>query len=146
MLLKIEGLGIKIKTYRGIVNAVRQVSLEINEGEMVGLVGESGCGKSVTANAIIGLLPPDIAYADTGRIVFEGRDLLTQTEQEWQKMRGRDIAMVFQDPMTALNPVMTIGEQLFEAIKIHEPNNNPEPRAIELLAEVGIKEPERRLK
>ncbi len=143
-LLSVEGLGVSFPTDDGTVYAVRGVDLEIDPGEVVGVVGESGSGKSVTALAVMGLLPRRARVE--GRVVFEGRNLLALPERSMRAVRGADIAMIFQDPMTALNPVFTVGEQIVEMIRAHAPVGKPLAwaRAVELLDLVGIPEPQRR--
>jgi len=147
MLLEIDDLHIAFTGRSGAVPAVRGVSLTIDRGEVVGLVGESGCGKSVTALALLRLLPTPPAQIRAGRITFAGQDLLTLPEREIRRVRGHRIAMIFQEPMTALNPVFTIGHQIGESLQIHLGLGRAERRrrAAELLAQVGIADPERRL-
>lgn len=130
-------------TSRGIVKAVDNVSLEIDRGEAIALVGESGCGKTMTALSISRLLPPT-ARIVSGEIVFNGQDLVSLAEEQVQEVRGRMISIVFQDPMTFLNPVMKIGDQIAEGIEIHEPSvrkDEIEERAIGLLERVGMPYP-----
>jgi len=124
---------------------VDDISFSIAEGERLGVVGESGSGKSVTAASIMGLIEPPGAIVG-GEILFRGRDLVTLSEREMQKIRGREIAIIFQDPMTALDPVFTIGNQLTETLKIHRNLNKKEARtvAIDTLADVHIPSPEKR--
>ena len=130
------------------MRAVDGVSWDIEEGETVALVGESGCGKSVSALSIMRLLPEVAARVDGGRILFKGRDLLALSEPEMQHVRGREIAMVFQEPMTSLNPVLSVGRQLTEGLEIHlrMAPVAAHARAVELLGMVGIADPERRLR
>ncbi|MDF1520580.1 MAG: ABC transporter ATP-binding protein [Brevefilum sp.] len=146
-LIKLENLRTRFHTEDGIVNAVNGVSYEMAQGEVLGVVGESGCGKSVHALSIMRLIqiPPGEIY--DGEIWFDGRDLLTLDEKEIRQVRGRDIAMVFQDPMSSLNPVYTIGFQIVEALTLHTDLNKKaaKERAAELLSLVGIPEPEKRL-
>jgi oligopeptide/dipeptide ABC transporter ATP-binding protein len=125
--------------------AVREASFDIHPGELVGVVGESGSGKSVSALAVMGLLPPTASV--TGSIRFEGRDLLALPRRELRKLRGRDIGIIFQEPMTSLNPVFTIGDQIAEAIRVHSPMSKKAAwdRATELLEKVGVPAPRRRL-
>ena len=124
------------------------MSFDLAEGETLALVGESGCGKSVTSLAIIRLLPKPAGIIDAGSVDFDGMDLVTIPEAELRDLRGREIAMIFQDPMTSLNPVLTVEEQLVETIRAHRPVDaaTARARAIELLAMVGISRPETRLK
>ena len=143
MLLNVKDLAVGFHTYRGDIHAVRGVSFSVNEGEIIGIVGESGCGKSVTSHAIMGLLPEENSFIEKGSINFAGKNLVNLSNEEWRKIRGKDIAMIFQDPMTSLNPVLTIGYQLMESIRIHSNMNNAEIRseAIKLLQAVGISAP-----
>ncbi len=147
-LLSIDELVVKFRTRDGTVHAVNGVSFDLDEGETVGLVGESGCGKSVTNLAVMRLLPRPAGRIEGGKVVFEGEDLLALEESEMRDLRGKEIAMIFQDPMTSLNPVLTIEEQMVETIKAHQKVTNREARAraIELLAMVGIPQPEGRLR
>ncbi|MBF0941871.1 ABC transporter ATP-binding protein [Abiotrophia sp.] len=148
-LLEVKNLRINFKTYAGLVQAVRGVDFTLAKGETLAIVGESGSGKSVTSNALMRLIPqPAGRYAD-GQILFEGKDLLKLSEREMESIRGNEIAMIFQDPMTALNPTMRVGKQIMEVILTHKKGVSKEAakqRAIELLAEVGIPDPERRFK
>ncbi len=138
-LLSVEDLRVQFWTSRGIVHAVNGISFDIARGETLGVVGESGCGKSVTALAILGILPR-AGRVPTGKAVFEGRDLLGLSDRQLRDIRGKDIAMIFQDPMTSLNPVLTIGKQIREALKAHfgMKKKEAEARAAELLDRVGI--------
>jgi oligopeptide/dipeptide ABC transporter ATP-binding protein len=147
-LLSVEDLVVRFRTHDGVVHAVNGVTFELEEGERLGLVGESGCGKSVTNLAIIRLLPKPAGRIEGGRVVFEGQDLIVLPEAEVRDIRGRDIAMIFQDPMTSLNPVLTIEEQMVETIRAHRKVTAEEARAraIDILALVGIPQPEKRLK
>lgn len=145
-LLQVDDLQVEFTTRGGAVHAVDHVSFSIQPGETLGLVGESGSGKSVTARAIMRLVPtPPGRYAG-GRVLFEDRDLLTLPEREMQAMRGGQIAMIFQDPMTFLNPVYTAGEQVAEAIRVHQHASRAEAKArtIELFRTVGIPNAEER--
>ncbi|MCA9725046.1 MAG: ABC transporter ATP-binding protein, partial [Kurthia sp.] len=146
-ILEVKNLKINFKTYAGLVHAVRGVNFDLKQGETLAIVGESGSGKSVTSNALMKLIPqPPGIYAD-GQILFEGRDLIPLTEKQMSKIRGNDIAMIFQDPMTALNPTMKVGKQITEVILKHNKNTSraeAKKRAIELLDEVGIPYPEQR--
>ncbi len=118
-LLEIENLHVHFVTSRGVVRAVEGVSYKVKPGEVVALVGESGCGKSVSSLAVMRLLAKPAGRVVHGRILFEGRDLLTLPDDEMRAIRGRDIAMIFQEPMTSLNPVLTIGFQIMEPLLIH---------------------------
>ena len=146
-LLEIEGLKVEFNTPQGIVKAVDGQSYHVEPGETVAVVGESGCGKSVSAMAILGLIPSPPGQITGGTVKFEGRDLLTLGEDDIRKVRGREIGMVFQEPMTSLNPVLSIEKQLTESMREHLGLTAAEAwdRAVELLGMVGISEPERRL-
>ena len=144
-LLQIRELKTQFETKQGTVKAVDGLSLDLYEGEVVGLVGESGCGKTMTALSIMRLLP-GTGRAVAGEIGFEGSDLLQRSDEEMQQIRGRKIAMIFQEPMTALTPTMTIGRQISEAMEIHLrlSRQAARERALELLAHVGIPSPQSR--
>ncbi|MFW6250503.1 MAG: ABC transporter ATP-binding protein [Alkalispirochaetaceae bacterium] len=139
-LVEIRNLETSFKTEGGSVRAVDDVSLTIESGEVVGLVGESGCGKTATSLSILQLLPTPPASIDGGEIWFDGRDLLKITPEALRRIRGNEIAMIFQEPMTSLNPVFTIGNQLIEAIELHQrlSGRAARERAIEMLRLVGI--------
>jgi len=144
-LLEVENLQTHFRTPEGVNRAVDGVSFTVEAGETVAIVGESGCGKSVTANSIMRLVPqPPGSIA--GAIRFEGRDLLKLSEPAMRKIRGDDISMVFQEPMTSLNPVLTIGRQIGEPLRLHQglTRNQVEQRVVEMLSVVGIAEPRRR--
>jgi oligopeptide/dipeptide ABC transporter ATP-binding protein len=146
-LLKVRNLSTYFFTEDGVVRAVDGVSLDIHRGEIVGLVGESGCGKTVTALSIMRLIPSPPGRIVSGEIWFEGVDLLKLDDDGIRSIRGHKIAMVFQEPMTSLNPVLTIGRQLTEPLEVHlkmEPRQ-ARARAIELLEMVGIPEPHKRI-
>jgi oligopeptide transport system ATP-binding protein len=147
-LLSIKNLSISFHTKKGDAHAVDQVSFEVFPGEAVGLVGESGCGKSVTAQAILGLISTPPGHYDKGSILFSGEDLRQKTERELQTIRGNKISMIFQDPMTALNPVLTIGQQITESLTLHRKltKNEASLEAVEMLKLVGIPAPEERIK
>jgi len=147
VLLQVENLRTQFYTSAGTVRAVDGISYTVNEGETVGIVGESGCGKSVGAMSILRLIPDPPGKIATGSIRFQGKDVLALNDEELRHLRGAQISMVFQEPMTSLNPVLTIGLQLCETMQLHL-KLTPEQaraRAIELLGMVGISEPERRL-
>jgi oligopeptide/dipeptide ABC transporter ATP-binding protein len=147
LLLDVRSLTTQFLTGGGTVRAVDGVSWDVNEGETVALVGESGCGKSVSALSIMRLVAAPAGRIVCGQVLFKGRDLLTLNEEEMRRVRGREIAMIFQEPMTSLNPVLTIGRQLTEGLEIHlgMAAADARRRAVELLAMVGIPDPERRL-
>jgi oligopeptide/dipeptide ABC transporter ATP-binding protein len=138
-LLSVEDLYVQFWTRRGTIHAVNGVSFDIAPGETLGIVGESGCGKSVTALGLLGILPRAGKVVD-GSAMFEGRDLVHLSDRQLRRVRGREIAMVFQDPMTSLNPVLTIGRQITEALETHfgMKGKAAEQRAAELLDRVGI--------
>nr|WP_275298365.1 ABC transporter ATP-binding protein [Clostridium sp. YIM B02555] len=132
-------------TAEGKVTAVNDVSFKVHEGKVLGIVGESGCGKSVTSMSIMRLLDDSISKIEEGEILFEGTDILKLSEKEMNKIRGNKLAMIFQEPMTSLNPVFTIGQQIGEAIKIHQGIKGKEnkKKSIEMLKLVGIPMPEK---
>src|SRR5688572_31077109 len=146
-LLSVEDLHVHFVTSRGVVRAVEGISYTVRPGEVVALVGESGCGKSVSSLAIMRLLAKPAGRIVGGRILFEGRDLLKLSDEEMRALRGRDIAMIFQEPMTSLNPVLTIGLQIMEPLLIHLRMDmaTARRRAVDLLKMVGIPDAERRL-
>jgi len=146
-LLQVENLRTQFQTAAGTVRAVDGISYTVNEGETVAIVGESGCGKSVSALSVMRLVAEPAGRIESGRILYKGRDLLALSEEEMRDIRGREIAMVFQEPMTSLNPVLTIGRQLTEGPQVHLGMTLAEARAraVELLGLVGIADPERRL-
>jgi len=146
-LLEVKNLQTHFVTHGGVVRAVDDVSWDVNESETVALVGESGCGKSVSALSIMRLVAGPAGRIVGGQIFFKGRDLLRLSEEEMRRVRGREIAMIFQEPMTSLNPVLSIGRQLTEGLEIHLRMAPVEARrrAVELLGMVGIPDPERRL-
>ncbi|MBO5620019.1 MAG: ABC transporter ATP-binding protein, partial [Butyrivibrio sp.] len=140
-MLEIKDLKVSFHTYSGEVQAVRGVNLSLKEGGVLAIVGESGSGKSVTAQSILKLHDPDITEYKGGRIELDGKDLLKLDEKEMQEIRGKEISMIFQDPMTSLNPTMTVGNQIIEILKRHEKGKDNKKigrkeareRAIELL-------------
>ena len=146
-LLEVEDLHVHFTTSRGTVRAVEGVSYRIRPGEVVALVGESGCGKSVSALAVMRLLAHPAGRVVRGRILFEGRDLLALPDAAMRDIRGREIAMIFQEPLTALNPVLSIGFQIMEPLQVHMGMDTvaARRRATELLQKVGIPDAERRL-
>ncbi|AVX19894.1 MAG: ABC transporter ATP-binding protein [Bacillota bacterium] len=146
-LLEVKDLRVSFFTYAGEVQAVRGVSFHVNKGEAVGIVGESGCGKSVTSQSIMRLIPWPPGKIVGGQILFQGKDLVNATEQEMEKIRGNEIGMIFQDPMTSLNPTMTIGRQIAEGLIKHQGLSKEQARAkaIEMLGKVGIPSPEKRV-
>ncbi len=147
-LLQIKNLKTYFYTSDGIIKAVDDVSWEVDRGEVIGLVGESGCGKSVTALSILRLIPDPPGKIIGGEILFEGRNLMSLSLEAMRKIRGNDISMIFQEPMTSLNPVFTIGAQIAEAIQLHQHLKKKEAinKAIEMLKSVGIPSPEKRVK
>ena len=146
-LLRVENLHTYFFTENRVIKAVEGVSLTVNEGEVVGVVGESGCGKSITALSIMKLVPSPGRYVN-GRVYFKGRDLLQLPEKELQKIRGKEISMIFQEPMTALNPVFTVGYQIEEVLKVHTKLDTVErkKKVLEIMAKVGLPDPEKRYK
>lgn len=146
-LLEIKDLRVEFRTPEGTISAVDGVALTVSEGESVGIVGESGCGKSVTASAILRLVPEPPGKISGGRILFRGKDLLTLPEEEMRRIRGREISMVFQEPMTCLNPVMTIGQQVAEPLMVHSGMSRKEAMesAVEWLQRVRIPSAKERL-
>ncbi len=147
VLLSIQSVKVYFRSNGKIARAVDGVSYEVRQGETVCLVGESGCGKTVSALTILGLIPRPLGEVVGGRILFGGHNLLDLTEDQMQQIRGNRIAMVFQEPMTSLNPVFTIGDQIAEGITVHE-NLSPaeiRQRCVQLLSDVGIAAPEARL-
>lgn len=147
-LVDIRNLRTHFYTEDGVVPAVDGVSLYVRRGETLGVVGESGCGKSVTSLSVMRLIPNPPGKIVEGEIFFEGQDLLKLSESQMRKIRGNDISMIFQEPMTSLNPVYTIGDQISEAIQLHQGLNYKEAtaKAVEMLRLVGIPLPERRVK
>ncbi|MCI0752685.1 ABC transporter ATP-binding protein [Teichococcus vastitatis] len=145
-LLRIEGLRTTFQTSAGLVRAVDGIDLSVKRGRTLGIVGESGCGKSMLSLSIMRLVPPPGRISD-GRVLLEGRDLLTLSNAEMRQVRGGQIAMIFQEPMTSLNPVHTVGKQITEAMRVHSPKSSPSQlrdEAIAALKRVRIPAPERR--
>ncbi|MFC4320644.1 ABC transporter ATP-binding protein [Litchfieldia salsa] len=145
-ILEINNLHVSFDTFAGEVKAIRGVSFDLNKGETLAIVGESGSGKSVTTKTIMGLLPNGVGRVKQGEILFNGKDLATASEKEMQKIRGKEISMIFQDPMTSLNPTMKIGVQIMEGLLIHQhlSKGAAKEKVIDLLKLVGIPNPEAR--
>ena len=144
-LLSVSNLTVHFHTEAGVVRALEDISFSIAPGEILGLVGETGCGKSVTASCVMRLIPTPPGRIVSGEILFNGRDILSMSDEEVRLMRGRDMAMIFQDPMSSLNPVFTTGFQVGEAIVTHEPSIAREPlraRVLDLFRKVNIADPE----
>ncbi len=148
VLLEIRNLQTHFKTDEGEARAVNGVDLKVPKGETLGLVGESGCGKSVTALSIMRLVPEPPGRIVGGEIIFDGQDILKLREAEMRRMRGNTLSMIFQEPMTALNPVYRIGSQMAEVIQLHQKVNKKEAmdRALDMLHKVGIPDPKQRLR
>jgi oligopeptide transport system ATP-binding protein len=146
-ILEVENLATRFYTDDGTVNAVNGISYSLHEGETVGIVGESGCGKSVHALSVMRLIPIPPGEISDGVVNYRGRDLLRLSDSEMRSVRGGEIAMIFQDPMTSLNPVMRIGTQIVEVLRLHAGMDGADARerAIEMLALVGIPEPDQRI-
>jgi len=143
-LLDVAGLDVRFATARGALRAVQDLSFHVDAGETLAIVGESGCGKSVTSMSVLRLIPQPPGRIG-GAIRFDGHDLLALPEREMRALRGKDIGMIFQEPMTSLNPVLTVGRQIAETFRVHErlSRRAAAARAIDMLALVGIAEPER---
>ncbi|MFC4403247.1 ABC transporter ATP-binding protein [Gracilibacillus xinjiangensis] len=146
-ILDVNNLNITFDTYGGKVQAVRGVNFSLKKGETLAIVGESGSGKSVTTKALMGLIKKPAGKIPEGEILFEGKDLAKLSNKQMQKIRGKDISMIFQDPMTSLNPTMKIGKQIMEGLILHQGKSKDEARAraLELLNLVGIPNPEKRI-
>lgn len=148
VILEVDNLHVQFSTFGGSVHAVRGVSFTLRKGETLAIVGESGCGKSVTSNAIMGLIPQPPGRISEGRVMFKNQELTKMTKKQMRKVQGVDISMIFQDPMTALNPTLTIGEQLTEGVRTHTNASKSEAKekALDMLRLVGIPNPQERLK
>lgn len=146
-ILDVKDLHVSFHTYAGEVKAVRGVTFHVNRGEAVAIVGESGCGKSVTAQSLMKLIPMPPGEIKKGEILFNGEDLVKKSNKQMEAIRGKEIGMIFQDPMTSLNPTMTIGSQITEGLIKHQNMSRADARkrAIELLTMVGIPQPEKRV-
>ncbi|QDP39791.1 ABC transporter ATP-binding protein [Radiobacillus deserti] len=146
-ILEVKNLNVSFDTYAGEVQAVRGVEFDLRKGETLAIVGESGSGKSVTTKALMRLIPKPHGYIKEGEILFEGQDLVKKSEKQMQKIRGKDISMIFQDPMTSLNPTMKVGSQIMESLIKHQKmgRSQAKKRAIELLELVQIPQPEERV-
>ncbi|MDH3256018.1 MAG: ABC transporter ATP-binding protein [Nitrospinota bacterium] len=146
-LLEIQNLSTFFYIEEGVVQAVRNVDLKIRRGETVALVGESGCGKSVAALSVLRLVPIPPGKFETGNILFDSQDIFSKSEKEMEQLRGNDISMIFQEPMTSLNPIFTVGDQIAESIILHQKKTKAEAREIslDLLRKVAIPSPERRI-
>jgi oligopeptide transport system ATP-binding protein len=146
--LEVKDLSISFHTFGGEVQAIRGVSFDLKRGETLAIVGESGSGKSVTTKAIMSLLPAGNSEIKSGQILFDGKDLVKLSDKKMQNIRGKDISMIFQDPMTSLNPTMTVGKQIMEPLIKHQKMSKgaARERALQLLQLVGIPKPEQRVK
>ncbi|TQV75910.1 ABC transporter ATP-binding protein [Denitrobaculum tricleocarpae] len=146
LLLQVTDLCVEFETRDGTAKVLDEVSLELRAGETLGIVGESGCGKSMTALSILRLIPSPPGKITAGRVRLSGTDLLSLDERRMRDIRGKDISMIFQEPMTSLNPVFTVGEQIAESLRLHEgiSEKDAAKRAVEILKSVGIPEPEAR--
>lgn len=147
-ILEVKNLKTQFFTYAGTVKAVDEISFSLSNGEMLGIVGESGCGKTVLIRSILKLIPDPPGRIVDGKILFKGNNLINFTEEQLRRIRGNQIAMIFQEPMTALNPVFTIGEQLSEVFRLHQKYNKKDAldKSVDILKLVGISSPEIRIK
>lgn len=146
--LNVKNLTASFRIDKQWVHAIEDINFQVEQGKILGIVGESGCGKSVTSMSILRLFSPKIFRRDSGEIIFKGKDIAGISNREMAKIRGKEISMIFQDSMTSLNPVMTIGKQLSESFHIHSTcgKEEAEKKALELLKKVGMPSPERRMK
>lgn len=146
-ILKVENLSVELKTREGTSSVIDDLSFELNAGETLSFVGESGCGKSMTALGIMGLLPEKISRVASGRILFQGEDLASVTQKRLQEIRGNEISMIFQEPMTSLNPVYTIGDQIGEMLRRHKGLNRKQSflQALDLIEAVQIPDPKNKI-
>ncbi len=146
-ILKVENLSVELKTREGTSPVIDELSFELNAGETLSFVGESGCGKSMTALGIMGLLPEKISRVSSGRILFQGEDLASVSQKRLQEIRGNEISMIFQEPMTSLNPVYTIGEQIGEILRRHKGLNRKQSflQALDLIEAVQIPDPKNKI-
>lgn len=146
-ILSVKNISVQFKKKKKLLTAVENINFEVKPGEILGIVGESGCGKSITSLAVMRLLAEN-AFVSEGQILYEGKNILELSEKEMCDFRGNKISMIFQDPMTALNPTVTIGKQLIEPFMIHQGYKKPEAwqQGIEMLRKVGISSPEKRMK
>ncbi len=147
-ILEMDHVSFSFHTYGGIVKAVRDVSFQVREGEILGIVGESGCGKSVTAQCILKLNPEGVGFFEGGSIKYKGEEIVTKSDREMRKIRGKEIGFIFQDPMTSLNPTMRIGNQIEEIFlgRTDLSKKDRKEAILDILEKVGITDPERRLK
>lgn len=147
-ILEVKDLKTYFYTKRGVSKAVDGIDFSLQKGETLGIVGESGCGKSITSLSILRLIPTPPGKIEGGQVLFKGRDLVSLPDSEMRKIRGNEISMIFQEPMTSLNPVIPVGEQIAEAIRLHQKMNKKEARAkaVDMLKLVGIPSPEKRAK
>ena len=143
-LVEVKDLSVSYYTYAGEVQAVRGISFNICEGKTVALVGESGCGKSVTAKTLLGLIDKPGKVKNGSVVLFRGKDILNNSKKEWNDFRGKDCSMIFQDALVSLNPTKSIGKQIIENLKNHQKENKQEmwTKAVKMLAKVGIPDPE----
>ena len=147
-ILEMNHVSFSFHTYGGIVKAVRDVSFDVKEGEILGIVGESGCGKSVTASCILKLNSESVGFFESGSILYKGEEIITKSDKEMRKIRGKEIGFIFQDPMTSLNPTMRIGKQIEEIFLGRTDLSKDEVKkaTLDIMEKVGITDPERRLK